>query len=1275
MKMASYSKSLFVSLFFFLATALQAQTNPYGEVSIASPTAASLGKYADIPVNYHTGIPQINIPLYTVEAGPLKLPISLDYHASGLKVNETASWVGAGWSLDAAGVITRTVMGQPDEKATNCGSVSVDGYFTDYGYNKYLYTGSGQGDQDWTGFSQNRKDGQPDLFFFNFGGYSGKFFFREDRMAILVPQQDLKIVPYYPDSSKSIQGFTITTPDGTQYLFGNTPGFVGTTPTELTNPYSSEAGYVSGTALSSWYLNKMISNDGQFSINFSYTPENYGYYTIAAHTMSSNPGAYDHEFDLVKNIISGVRLSQISFPNGTVTFNCNTVRTDLSDNIPNNSDNVNTNAKSLDWIDIANNNGFCKRYTFNYGYFTDNNTAQPTFLTTLGYTLQTDKKRLRLDSVRETSCDLAQQIPAHKFTYFSEMVPRRLSLGMDHWGFYNGVTSNQTLIPTFKTFNGATLTPVNGADRNAEWPAMRGGALQEITYPTGGSTTFDFEPCDSYTSTTSDLESVQLQGYLVHIYGQGSFTQTLPFTSNGNPITLSVTNSANYSVAFTVKDGSNNLVYNQPSIPNNNYPGSETNTFTISLAAGNYSATLSINASAISGAQATLSQLAYVTNHNPVVIGGLRIKTITHKESPSTVTPMVTNYTYPNGGYLYGFPTYVQHIRNDIIASIGFYLITGGGGFQHNLANGLGCPLSGGYYVKSGGSIRAMGSTQGNHIGYPVVKVSQTGNGYSIYNYYTGNSGYGTQSLDPSVQTIDVQLFACGATEANYPPAPPPFDYRKGELYYEQHYNEAGQLLKDAYYYPSYDTANLQPAEGLIVEERPAPGGSMGLMTFYNWYSPRKTKMYVAETAYSPGLGSITTNTYTYYGSSYHNQITRKVVSTSPGDSLITNTKYTADFHVSGWDPSPTCDAAYQNNCSTCLTTYNNSLAGCAGNGLCLADKYLIYRRCLSNARNTYADCQVTNYTGPNNHYVTQHDAAKSAATVELKPILELQDENRIVPIEVTDWKNSNLLHANFTRYDYVSSPSGIPFPNKTQLVNLQAPSSTFTNAYISGTLLNKDSRYVDEATYNYAASNPVQVTAHDGVSNSYIWDYLNTEPIAKVSNAPVDQIAFTSFESDGKGGWTFNGTPAADASALTGGKDYTLNGSNNITKSGLSSAKSFIVSYWSKTGSATVNGSAGTLMVSANAWKYYEHKLTAGITSVTVSGSVTIDELRLYPSDAQMNSYTYSPLVGMTTSADANSHITYYQYDGLGRLITLKDQDGNILKTIQYHYKGQVLP
>ncbi len=94
-----------------LTSSAYSQRSQYAEVNITSPTAASLGKYADIPVNSHTGIPDITIPIYTITEGALKLPISLRYFAGGHKVEEAASWVGAGWSLDAGGVITRTVRG------------------------------------------------------------------------------------------------------------------------------------------------------------------------------------------------------------------------------------------------------------------------------------------------------------------------------------------------------------------------------------------------------------------------------------------------------------------------------------------------------------------------------------------------------------------------------------------------------------------------------------------------------------------------------------------------------------------------------------------------------------------------------------------------------------------------------------------------------------------------------------------------------------------------------------------------------------------------------------------------------------------------------------------------------------------------------------------------------------------------------------------------------------------------------------------------------------
>ena len=1127
------SKVLF-KLLFTLLTMIpllsKSQTNPYGEVSIASPTAASLGKYADIPVSYHTGIPQINIPLYTVQAGPLSLPINLSYHASGLKVMETSSWVGAGWSLEAGGVITRTVVGQPDEKGTGCGANDLYGYFSDSGYNKYLNKDFPY--EDWTGFAQGRKDGEPDLFFFNFGNYSGKFFFRDDHTPVLVPQQDIRIIPYYPSPGySSIQGFTVITPDGTKYYFGNTPGYPGfpatAPPTEITNPYSSETGYVSGTALSSWFLNKIVSADGLFSISLQYTSENYGYYTLSSTPMDTQSPVGTHEFNLVKNILSGVRLSQINFPTGSVSFIPGQIRTDLSDNMPNNLDNSNSSATTLASVNISNNNNansFCKKFLFYTSYFSDSITAQPDVLTTAGFNMQTDRRRLRLDSLREITCDSLLQIPARKFTYFQELLPRRITLGMDHWGFYNGVTNNQTLIPTYYTYDGVTTAPVPGANRNASWPAMRGGALQQMTYPTGGSTIFDFEPADSYVNSNAVMEPVNILSSTVHLYGQDTkYTETLPFTSNGNPVTATVfNNTRDFQASIVIKKPDGTVVYSNSSLGDNNYPTGQTLViYPISLTAGSYTATLTIpnGPGSNEGVSVTYSQLAPVVHTFNVTIGGLRIKTITSSTTATDPTPIVTNYSYPNGAFVYSSPVYIQHVRNDVVNTLGYWDMAFG--FWKNITNSAGCPIGGGFYKKGGGSLRPMATTQGYHVGYPIVKVSQTGNGYSLYNYYTTNTGFAPGTFNPTPPTIDIQQLACEASAPNYPAAPVPFDGRRGQLYYEEHHDESGQLLKTAYYYPDFDSTSQQPAPGFIVST--LSNGAM-LGTYYNLVSPRQTRMHKIETDFSPGFGSVQTDTYIYSDSKYHNQQTRKVSTTSTGDSLITNTRYSADFHLSSWDVSPSCDITYKNLCAACLTRYNTGVAACNGSPTCLTDTFLLYRRCLSDARNSYVNCQFTNYTGyPTNNYKVHHDSLKNVAGAELKPILDLQDSNRIVPIEISDYRDSNLLKANFTRYDYTSGLPNIPFPNKTQLINLQSPSKTFTSSIISGITLTKDSRYLDETTYTFLKGNPARVASHDGLNTIYIWDYQNTKPIAKTISATTDTTAFSSFEADGTGNWTLS--------------------------------------------------------------------------------------------------------------------------------------------------------
>src|SRR5205085_4694504 len=116
-------------------------------------------------------------------------------------------------------------------------------------------------------------------------------------------------------------------------------------------------------------------------------------------------------------------------------------------------------AKALKEIRISGGN-FCKSFDFGHSYFYDDQLLQGDYGTGISsvgsvYNLHSDKKRLKLDSVQERSCDNTVLKPAHIFEYFEETeVPRTLSLAQDHWGFYNGATTNTRMLPDIATDGG-----------------------------------------------------------------------------------------------------------------------------------------------------------------------------------------------------------------------------------------------------------------------------------------------------------------------------------------------------------------------------------------------------------------------------------------------------------------------------------------------------------------------------------------------------------------------------------------------------------------------------------------------------------------------------------------------------------------------------------------------------------------------------------------------------------------------------------------------------
>jgi Family of unknown function (DUF5977) len=196
---------------------------------------------------------------------------------------------------------------------------------------------------------------------------------------------------------------------------------------------------------------------------------------------------------------------------------------------------------------------------------------------------------------------------------------------------------------------------------------------------------------------------------------------------------------------------------------------------------------------------------------------------------------------------------------------------------------------------------------------------------------------------------------------------------------------------------------------------------------------------------------------------------------------------------------------------------------------------------------------------------------------------------------------------------------------------------------------------------------------------HSAIYGYADNVLVADIENAILDEVAFSSFEDNTYGNWTFNNAGIQYINgnkSITGTKYYSLT-AGNITKNFLNVlSKNMIVSYWSRSGVQTVNNSTTaqsgrSVLINGVTWTYYQHTLSSPV-SITISGTGIIDELRLYPEDAYMTTYTYQPFAGITTFCDAVNNINYNEYDSYNRLIVIRDQDYKVIKKYCYNTASQ---
>jgi YD repeat-containing protein len=249
---------------------------------------------------------------------------------------------------------------------------------------------------------------------------------------------------------------------------------------------------------------------------------------------------------------------------------------------------------------------------------------------------------------------------------------------------------------------------------------------------------------------------------------------------------------------------------------------------------------------------------------------------------------------------------------------------------------------------------------------------------------------------------------------------------------------------------------------------------------------------------------------------------------------------------------------------------------------------------------------------------------------------------------------------------------AGSPTENAVYRTENTSPITGFAPAAISSSGLSSSPFYTPFIYFDQYDShgNILQQRKANDLAHSYIWDYASSLLIAEATNASQSDIAYTSFESDGTGNWNLSSSITNNA-AITGTKCYSL-GNGTISKTGLQIGNTYVVSYWSQNGAYSLSWGTGAVKTgrSVSGWTYYEHTVVATSATLTISGGGNVDELRLYPASAQMTTYSYAPLIGITSQCDAGSRITYYEYDGLGRLQDVKDQDGNILKTYEYQYR-----
>lgn len=439
------------------------------------PVSAQFQKYLGYPVSIATGIPEINIPLYTMEVSGVSIPFSLSYHASGIRVDEVPGPIGLGWSLFPGFKITRTIMGKPDNLAPTNDIRNVNNpslfplmpntifagkpFMHDSRFN-YLFSITPHEVGNTEISPQTEKDGQYDIFSVHLPTSNANFIleWKNGKLeATTIPEQpiSIKIIENTAGTGDFVS-FEITDEQGIVYIFSGESQYI-----EYQNDVTV-----------SWFLKEINPPGVNNSIHFKY---DYSSVNMPEYVTTAFTRVIDQHYGLSSSSVGTyLEIYGDSYETGTVSVPYNT--------------------RSINAIDYDSGESVLFEYDGTMYSEEYQKLTKIVFKNSIGNLI----KSISFSRLNDQLSGLVSSGDgSYTFSYDNQVIADKRS--QDHLGLYNAKSNNYLspkILMSFDTHSGSGPYEVflGTADRSFDPVASQARILKNIIYPTGGQTSFEFEP-------------------------------------------------------------------------------------------------------------------------------------------------------------------------------------------------------------------------------------------------------------------------------------------------------------------------------------------------------------------------------------------------------------------------------------------------------------------------------------------------------------------------------------------------------------------------------------------------------------------------------------------------------------------------------------------------------------------------------------------------------------------------------------------------------------